>query len=134
MNSAAKTYEATLREREAMEAQRARKDKRPSRPNVTATINGGTARVIFTHSAPDVALPVFMESLGTSDEDFANGLLMQLAKLAWNCSSVNEQDFKFLLSTVAGLEPKDEAEAMLAAQMAAVHNATMASARQLKVA
>ncbi len=101
---------------------------------MTATINGGTAQVIFTHSAPDVALPVFMESLGTADVDFANGLLMQLAKLAWNGSSVNEQDFKFLLSTVAGLEPKDEAEAMLAAQMAAVHNATMASARRLKMA
>ncbi len=128
------TYEPTPRERKALEAQRARKDKRPSRPNVTATINGGTARVIFTHSAPDVALPVFMESLGTADMDFMNGLSVQLVKLAWNGSSVSEQDFKFLLATVAGVEPNDEVEALLAAQMAAVHNATMASARRLKVA
>ena len=120
MKSAAKTYEPTPRERKALEAQRARKDKRPSRPNVTAAIDGGTAQFIFTHSAPDVALPVFMESLGTADVDFMNGLSLQLAKLAWDGSSVNEQDFKFLLATVAGVEPKDEVEAMLAAQMMAV--------------
>ena len=129
-----KPYEPTPREREVLEAQRARKDKRLSRPNVTASIDNGTAQLTFTHSAPDVALPVFMESLGTADEDFMNGLSVQLVKLAWNGSSVNEQDFKFLLSTVAALEPKDEVEAMLAAQMAVVHNATMASARRLKVA
>ena len=50
--------------------------------NVTATIDGDTAQVIFNHSAPDVALPVFMESLGTSDEDFMTGLSVQLARLA----------------------------------------------------
>ena len=75
-----------------------------------------------------------MEMFGTADMDFMNGLSMQLLKLAWNGSSVNEQDFKFLLATVAGVEPKDEVEAMLAAQMAAVHNATMVGARRLKVA
>ncbi len=132
--AAVKPYEPTPRERAILEAQRARKDKRPSRPNVTASIDGGTSQVTFAHSAPDVALPIFMESLGTADEDFMNGLSMQLLKLAWNGSSVSEQDFKFLLATVAGVEPKDEVEAMLAAQMAAVHNATMASARRLKVA
>ncbi len=75
-----------------------------------------------------------MESLGTADEDFTNGLLMQLIRLSWDGASVNEQDFKFLLATVAGVEPNDEVEALLAVQMAAVHNATMASARRLKVA
>ena len=69
-----KPYEPTPREREALEAQRARKDKRPSRPNVTASMIDGAAQVTFAHSAPDVALPVFMESLGTADEDFTNGL------------------------------------------------------------
>ena len=47
----AKTYEPTPREREVLDAQRVRKDKRPSRPNVTASIDGDTAHVTFTHSA-----------------------------------------------------------------------------------
>ncbi len=130
----AKPYEPTPREREVLEAQRARKDKRPQRPSVSASMIDGAAQVTFDHAARAVALPVFMESLGTADEDFMNGLSMQLVRLAWNGSIVNEQDFKFLLATVAGVEPKDEVEAMLAAQMAAVHSATMAGARQLKVA
>ncbi len=132
--AAAKTYEPTPQEREALEAQRARKDKRPSRPNVTASISDDGVALAFAHSVAGLALPIIMESLGTADEDFTKGLLMQLIRLSWNGSGVNEQDFKFLLATVAGVEPKDEVEAMLAAQMASVHNATMASARRLKVA
>ena len=36
-----------------------------------------------------------------------------------------------MLSMVTGIEPRDQLEAMLAAQMAAVHNATMTFARRL---
>ena len=36
-----------------------------------------------------------------------------------------------MLAVVKGVEPKDQVEAMLAAQMAAVHNATMTFARRL---
>ncbi len=36
-----------------------------------------------------------------------------------------------MLSVVKGIEPKDHVETMLAAQMAAVHNATMTFARRL---
>ena len=128
-------YEPTPQERGVLEAQRARKDKRPSRPNVTASMTDGAVVVDFHHPTADVSRPVLMESLGTADADFMSGLLAQLVGLARDgAGGVSEQDFKFLLATVAGVEPKDEVEAMLAAQMAAVHNATMASARRLKVA
>ena len=36
-----------------------------------------------------------------------------------------------MLAMVTGIEPRDQLEAMLAAQMAAVHNATMTFARRL---
>ena len=36
-----------------------------------------------------------------------------------------------MLSLVRGINPKDETEALLAAQMAAIHNATMVAARRL---
>ena len=36
-----------------------------------------------------------------------------------------------MLAMVKGIEPRDQVEAMLAAQMAAVHNATMTFARRL---
>ena len=60
----------------------ARKDKRPARPNVTASMIDGAAQVTFDHAARAVAMPIVMESLGTADEDFMNGLSVQLLKLA----------------------------------------------------
>jgi hypothetical protein len=44
---------------------------------------------------------------------------------------VDESGLNFMLAVVKGVEPKDQVEAMLAAQMAAVHNATMTFARRL---
>jgi hypothetical protein len=45
--------------------------------------------------------------------------------------AANEDAINFMLAVVKGIEPKDEIEAMLAAQMAAVHMATMTFARRL---
>jgi hypothetical protein len=42
-----------------------------------------------------------------------------------------QQELNFMLSVVAGISPRDETEALLAAQMAAIHNATMVAARRL---
>ena len=40
-------------------------------------------------------------------------------------------ELNFMLSVVAGINPRDETEALLASQMAAIHNATMVAARRL---
>jgi hypothetical protein len=45
--------------------------------------------------------------------------------------SPDESGTNFMLAVVKGIEPRDQIEAMLAAQMAAVHNATMTFARHL---
>ena len=44
---------------------------------------------------------------------------------------VDEKGTAFVQSIVFGIEPRDQLETMLAAQMAAVHNATMTFARRL---
>jgi len=44
---------------------------------------------------------------------------------------VDESRFNFLLSIIKGVNPNDQLEAMLAAQMAVVHDATMQFARRL---
>ena len=71
-----------------------------------------------------------MEAVGTTDSDFLDGLLRQLA-IAAKGLVVDEGGLNFMLAVVKGVEPKDQVEAMLAAQMAAVHNATMTFARRL---
>jgi len=72
-----------------------------------------------------------MAALGTTSYDFADGLLTQLARASSKGSKADENGINFMLAAIAGIEPKDEIEAMLAAQMAAVHMATMTLAHRL---
>src|ERR1700737_4502095 len=74
---------------------------------------------------------LLMDSLGTTQLDFSDGLLAHLANAATKGRIVDERQLNFMLAMVTGVEPRDQLEAMLAAQMAAVHNATMTFARRL---
>jgi hypothetical protein len=60
-----------------------------------------------------------------------NGLLKQLAIAGSHGRQIDEDALNFMLSVVTGIKPKDQLEAMLAAQMAATHTATMTFTRQL---
>ena len=70
-------------------------------------------------------------ALGTADLDFYHGLLAQLASAGSKGGQVNEDELNFMLSVVKGIQPRDQLEAMLAAQMAVVHMATMTIAHRL---
>jgi hypothetical protein len=72
-----------------------------------------------------------MDALGTRDQDFLNGLLTQLATAGSQGQKVDASGLNFMLAVVKGVAPNDQVEAMLAAQMAAVHMATMTFARRL---
>ncbi len=72
-----------------------------------------------------------MKAIGSTDDDFVEGLLKQLASAGSQGQKPDEGGINFMLSVVKGIEPRDQIEAMLATQMAAVHNATMTSARHL---
>jgi hypothetical protein len=74
---------------------------------------------------------LLMEALGTTDLDFTQELLGQLANAGSQGSEVGVQGVNFMLSIIKGIKPRDQVEAMLAAQMAAVHMATMTFARRL---
>jgi hypothetical protein len=74
---------------------------------------------------------LLLTALGSTQVDFSLGLLAQLANTASKGQTVDEQQLNFMLAMVTGIEPRDQLEAMLAAQMAAVHNATMTFARRL---
>ena len=57
--------------------------------------------------------------------------LLELADVSRSGKVTTKQELNFILSIVQGINPKDETEALLAAQMAAIHNATMVAARRL---
>jgi hypothetical protein len=88
-----------------------------------------SSQIVPDHPDEATGLALLMEAVGTTDPDFFAGVVMQLA---WaGGGELNEQKLNFMLSVVKGIQPRDQIEAMLAAQMAAVHTATMKFSRSL---
>jgi hypothetical protein len=125
----ANPYEPTPRDREAMAAYFARKNAQKPSPRMTVTNKKGVAEIVVAHPRPGIGQALLMEALGTGDRDFSDGLVRQLAVVGGQ--GTLERDLNFMLAMVKGIEPRDQIEAMLAAQMAAVHNATMTFAGRL---
>src|ERR1700722_539443 len=125
----AKLPEMTPEERAVLSAHIARrKQKRPS-PRVKLVEKAGSSVELSADPPiPHLGNALIMESLGTADFDFYNGLLTQLANVGTQ-GKPDERGTNFLLAMVRGIGPKDEIEAMMAAQMAAVHMTTMTFAR-----
>ena len=93
--------------------------------------NESATEVKLDHTDQAVGSKLLLEATGTTDADFLAGLIQQLADVGRSGKGVDESGLNFMLSIVKGIEPRDQVEAMLAAQMAAVHNATMTFARRL---
>jgi hypothetical protein len=127
----ATVYKPTTQEAAALEAQQARRQKENSAPRVKIEMKAGVAHLSFDHDDQGIAGTLVMEAIGTADFEFVEGLLGHLANVAKQRNAVEAKDLNFLLAVVKGIEPRDQIEAMLAAQMAAVHNATMTFARRL---
>jgi hypothetical protein len=121
------SYEPTPNEREALAAFKAAK--RPPRLKVTNGRDGG-AKVEIDHRDPDYGQISLMNAIGTASEDFFEGLILQLVNASRE-KTPSEKGANFMLAVVKGIEPRDQIEAMLAAQMAAVHVASMTFARRL---
>ena len=92
---------------------------------------GEAADLAPDHPEPAVGEVLLMAALGTADHDFYGGLVRQLGEACAQGGAVDERALNFMLSVVKGIKPRDQVEAMLAAQMAAVHMATLACARRL---
>jgi hypothetical protein len=126
-----KKYEPTERERTALDRYRAQKAAAPAAPRMTVTNDKKSPTIAPDHPDKPLAFALLMEALGTVSNDFTNGLLSQLANAGSHGRQIDEGALNFMLSVVKGIKPKDQLEAMLAAQMAAIHTTTMTFARRL---
>jgi hypothetical protein len=127
----AKPYEPSPKEKAQLRSYLDRRLRRKAAPRIKAAMNGGAMSTAPDHPNEGVGLVLLMEALGTADTDFFTGLLGQLANAGTIGQEVDERGLNFMFSMVKGIEPRDEVEAMLAAQMAATHNAIMTFARRL---
>ena len=100
-------------------------------PRLKAIKDGDRSRLAPDHPDETVGHLLLMEALGTTDFDFYHALLGQFANVGSQGRNVDEGGTNFMLAVVKGIQPRDQIEAMLATQMAAVHAAMMTFARRL---
>ncbi|MFY9640504.1 MAG: hypothetical protein WCD20_10615 [Rhodomicrobium sp.] len=125
-------YKPTPREQEALEALKAaRKARKPSASLEVKKGASGGANIRFDHKDDLTGQLLFMQAIGTTDFDFCAGILKQIVNTSSQGREPDEAAVNFVLSIIKGIEPRDQTEAMLAAQMAATHMATMTFARRL---
>jgi hypothetical protein len=108
----------------------AKNENRPPAPGIKVSEKDGLTRVVVDHPDPEVGAILLTQALGANDFDFFDGILNQL-KNATTGDTVNERQLNFMLSVIRGINPSDQVEAMIGAQMAVVHSAFMSSAHLL---
>jgi hypothetical protein len=123
-------HKATAAERSAVDKHFARREAKPS-VRLKVSKNGSDPQIELDHPDKVVGWALVMEALASADYDFANGIVDQLAKASGRGQDISEHGINFMLSIIKGIEPRDQLETMLAAQMAAVHMASMTFARSL---
>ena len=124
-------YEPKPQEQDLLAAARQRRRARPPSPRLKLDQRGKTKQLAVDHPHPDIGASLLMEALGTASLEFVNPVLSQRANTVSKGQEPDVDGLNFMLSVINGIGPRNEIEAMLAAQMAAVHVATMAFARRL---
>jgi hypothetical protein len=122
-------HKQTPAEAEAVDAFVAARKKQAPRLKVVVT-GKDAAKTEVDHPDSAIGMVALMRALGTTDFDFYSGLISQLLNASRE-KEASESGTNFMLSVIKGIEPRDQIEAMLAAQMAAVHMASMTFARRL---
>lgn len=100
-------------------------------PQCTVTKVGNTTSIKPQHSANGWGDILLMDALGVSDFAVSQGLMWQVADVSRSGAEVKAHELNFMLSLIRGIGPRDDIEALLAAQMAAIHKATMTAAWRL---
>jgi len=124
------TYQPTAREQAVLDKYKAQ-TAAENTPRIKVSHDKKGTAISLDHPDGLIGYALLTEALGTVDGDFVNGLLTQLSNATSQDQRPNESAINFVLSVIKGAKPKDQFEAMLAAQMAAVHTATMRFTRQL---
>jgi hypothetical protein len=127
----AEPYVRTEREAAAIEALADQRRKARPAPRLKVTPKGDTNALDPDHPVPALGSALLMAAIGTTEPDFLEGLLRQLTNAGTQGRTPDEGGINFMLAVVKGIEPRDQIESMLAAQMAAVHMAAMTFARRL---
>lgn len=122
------TVLATEQERKVLARQQTRAPD-VALPRIALKFEGNEPRFVPEHDDEAIGWHVLMDAFATTNRRFLEGLLEQMLYVTDH--SIAEKQFNFLVSIVAGLKPRDEAEAMLATNIAVGQMWTMRFAERL---
>jgi hypothetical protein len=125
-SSGSQPYAPGAEEREAIEKAFEQRKIAPA-PRLKVEDN----KVSIDHPDELIGRLLIQNALGTLDAPFMYGLLNQLAVATSGGPTIDQDELNFMVSVIKGIEPRDQVEAMLAAQMAGIHMATMRFIKQL---
>ena len=127
------TANMTAADLEAIDELVRRRSRRKSAPDMKMDFDEATRvlNIRFDHESEAAGQAMMMVQLGICDVRVFLGLLNQVAALGKSGKVISEEATNFAFGVIASIEPRDEVEAMLGAQMAATHQATMMMARRL---
>ncbi|WP_107339341.1 hypothetical protein [Agrobacterium pusense] len=85
----------------------------------------------FQHPRQEVALAVVMKALGITDQRLYASMISQITNALSRGQEAEVAELNAAIALVAGIEPRDHLEAMLAFQMATVHVLSLRHTRSL---
>lgn len=92
---------------------------------------GGNVVAIYDKASAKSDETLLMESVGTTSPDFLNGLMADAVEFTAHRRRDRGEVLEQAMSIIRGVKPRDEIEALLGTQMAAIHIATMTAAMRL---
>jgi hypothetical protein len=85
----------------------------------------GLIKMVFDHPRQEIALAVVMKAWGVTDENLFYSFIRQLINAVSKDDTPDVGELNSAIATVAGIEPRNHLEAMLAVQMTSVHMAAL---------
>ena len=129
-------YKPTEQEIALVQRQQDRRKLRAPSPKIKLQgQDGRTAQIAPDHPDPVVWQVIVQETFGTTDWAFADRLLNDALNAVWRDPDqlIEEREANAALAVIHGVQPRDEIEAMLAAQMYATHRAAMDCLRRAQL-
>jgi hypothetical protein len=124
-------YEPSQSEREAIEAFLASRRGRKPTPALKLGADGGKPTLSLDHPDGKVGSTLLAHSLALPDATATLQVVTQIVNACTKGQQPDPDTVNGALAIVQAIEPRDPLETMLAAQMVAVHMATMTLARRL---
>lgn len=126
------SYVPTEREQQSLDAYFARHKTLRPMPRQVVEFNDKVPNLKDDHPDPAVGSTLTMVAMGMSRVGELTGLLQDVANLTQKDGKPDAHAMNEMLAQIAGIEPRDSIEAMLATQMVAIHRASIIAARQLR--